>query len=82
MSKRIYDFVCPNDHVTESLVDSDHTTAKCTVCSKDAIRVVSAPRIKLDGCSGHFPSASDRWVQVRAEKLKQEKKQNASHVGD
>jgi hypothetical protein len=82
MSNRLYDFLCPNNHVTESLVDSDHTTAKCKVCSKDAIRVVSSPRIKLDGCSGDFPSASDRWVQVRAEKLSQEQKQNASHVGD
>ncbi len=34
---------------------SDHTTAKCKVCSKDAIRLISAPTIGLDAISGDFP---------------------------
>ena len=75
--KRLYDFKCPNDHVTESLVDSDHTTAKCKVCSKDAIRLVSAPSIGLDPISGDFPGATARWANVRADRLKHEQKRGS-----
>jgi hypothetical protein len=77
MSKRLYDFKCPNDHVTESFVDSDHTTAKCKVCSKDAIRLISAPSISLDVISGDFPGATAKWANARAEKLKHEQKRGS-----
>jgi len=75
--KRLYDFQCPNDHITESLVDSDHTTAKCKVCSKDAIRLISAPNISLDALSGDFPGATAKWAAVRADRLKQEQKRGS-----
>ncbi len=75
--KRLYDFQCPNDHITESLVDSDHTTAKCKVCSKDAIRLISAPTIGLDALSGDFPGATAKWAAVRADRLKQEQKRGS-----
>ena len=71
--KRIFDFLCANGHVTEALLDDALYETQCKQCSEVSIRQISAPQFKLDGCSGDYPSAADRWVKVRAEKLKQEK---------
>ena len=73
--KRIFDFLCANGHVTEALIDDTLYETQCKQCSELSIRQISSPQFKLDGCSGDYPSASDRWVKVRAEKLRQEKKQ-------
>jgi hypothetical protein len=40
----------------------------------EAIRIISTPMISLEGITGAFPGASDKWVRNRAEKLKQEQK--------
>ena len=71
--KRIFEFACNDYHITERLVDDSIRTVQCT-CGKDADRIVSAPTVKLEGITGAFPGAYDRWERVRAEKLKQEKK--------
>lgn len=72
--KRIFEFLCDNNHITESYIDEDVRTCKCSTCSKDALRIVSKPRIALEGITGAFPGAADAWVRKRAEKLKQERK--------
>ena len=77
MAKRLFDFFCDDKHVTEALRDDSVRTISCPICGKDAVRAVSAPSIKLEGFTGAFPDAYDRWTRVRAEKLKQEQKQNA-----
>lgn len=75
--KRLFDFVCEDGHVTERLTEDSVRTVTCSSCDKDAVRVVSAPQVKLEGFSGAFPDAYDRWSKVRAEKLKQEQKRNS-----
>lgn len=75
--KRLFDFLCDEHHVTEALRDDSERTITCPQCGKEAVRSVSAPTIKLEGFSGAFPDAYDRWTRVRAEKLKQEQKQNS-----
>jgi hypothetical protein len=75
--KIINDFLCDEGHVTEALRDDSVRTISCPICGKDAVKAVSAPTIKLEGFSGAFPDAYDRWTRVRAEKLKQEQKQNS-----
>lgn len=77
--KRIFEFLCSDGHISESLVDDSIRNAACKVCGKDAQRIVSSGMIKLEGITGSFPGAYDRWERVRAEKLKQERKQAASH---
>jgi transcription elongation factor Elf1 len=72
--KRMFDFVCGDFHVTECLIDDSIRTTTCKTCGQAAIRVVSAPRIALEGITGAFPDAADKWVRVRAEKRKQEQK--------
>jgi hypothetical protein len=41
-----------------------------------AHRVISAPRIKLEGISGAFPTASDAWANKHIEATKQARKRN------
>lgn len=75
--RRIFEFICTEDHKFEALVDDSVRTTQCPHCSSNAIRIVSAPNMKLDGCSGAFPTAYDAWDRKRAEKLKQEQKANS-----
>ena len=73
--KRIFEFLCSDGHLSESLVDDSVRNIACKTCGQDAQRIVSSGTIKLEGITGSFPGAYDRWERVRAEKLKQERKQ-------
>lgn len=75
--KILSDFLCDEGHATEALREDSIRTISCPICGKDAVKAVSAPSIKLEGFTGAFPDAYDRWARVRAEKLKQEQKQNS-----
>jgi putative FmdB family regulatory protein len=75
---RYYDFQCPKGHVTEHLVESSETSVKCPHCGNDTMRLISAPRISLDGCSGDFPTASDAWVNRRNSHIAWERKTGRS----
>ena len=75
--KIMSDFLCDEGHVTEALREDSVRTISCPMCGKDAVKAVSAPTIKLEGFTGAFLDAYDRWARVRAEKLQQEKKQNS-----
>lgn len=74
--KILNDFVCADGHVTEALRDDSEHAITCPACGKEAVKALATPRVKLEGFSGAFPDAYDRWTRVRAEKLKQEQKQN------
>jgi hypothetical protein len=77
--KRMFEFVCEDGHVFEKLIDDDIRSMKCIHCDTAATRVVSAPRVNLEGITGAFPGAYSRWERVRAEKQQQERKKAASH---
>ena len=78
--KRIFEFLCDNDHLTEQFIDENVRTAICRKCNTSAMRIISTPRINLEGITGAFPGAADKWVKKRAEKLKQEQKLAASNA--
>lgn len=75
--RRIFEFICTEGHKFEALVDDGVRTYQCPHCGSNAIRIVSAPNMKLEGFSGAFPTAYDAWGRKRAEKLAQEKKLNS-----
>lgn len=79
MPRRLYEFKCAKDHVTEQFVDETVKTSQCRECDEMATRIISPTGIYLEPFSGVFAGAYDRWDRVRAEKLKLEKKQNADH---
>jgi hypothetical protein len=78
--KRIYEFRCFEGHVTERYADERLLAIKCDTCSKEANRILSAPRIKLEGITGAFPSAADRWANTHEEatRLARKRKQEAT----
>ena len=74
MTRRIFEFQCNNDHVFEQYIDDSLKTTKCPICGSEATRIISKPRIDLDGCSGDFPTAADAWVRRRESHMKYERK--------
>ena len=79
MPRRLYEFRCAKDHVTEQLVDETIKVSQCRECDEMATRIISPTGIYLEPFSGLHPGAYDRWTRVRAEKLAQERKTNANH---
>jgi hypothetical protein len=75
--KILNDFLCDDGHVTEALRDDSEQSIVCPVCGKAAVKTLATPQIKLEGFTGAFPDAYDRWAKVRAERLTKEQKQNA-----
>jgi hypothetical protein len=67
MGLRYFDFQCAKEHVTEHLVDSEVTVVECPHCRNDATRLISTPRIKLEGITGAFPTAADQWARKHEE---------------
>ena len=76
MSRRMFEFKCSEEHITEHLVDYETTTVLCD-CGLEAHRIISTPSIRLDGTNPNFVGAYDRWARVREEKAKIEAKKNA-----
>ena len=72
--RRMFEFVCEENHLSEALVDDTVRELTCWACGKEATRIVSIVRSKLEGISGAFPSAYDAWERKRSEKLSQERK--------
>ena len=77
MPKRIYEFICGDDHISEAYIDSDFRTTNCKVCGQPAIRIISKPMVKLEGVTGSFPGAAMQWERKRNEKMAQERKSAA-----
>ena len=79
MSIRVYDFRCFEGHVSEHFVDADIYVVQCPRCHQFAARQPAAPRAKLEGITGAFPGAADKWVRDRESKLAQEKRNLENH---
>ena len=63
MSKRIFEFRCEQNHIAENYIDEEVTTISCPTCQCAAPRIISAPRIALEGVTGDFPTAADAWAR-------------------
>lgn len=79
MSLRIFDFQCDGGHKHEAMVQADERTVMCPTCNKVATRLIAAPRAKLEGITGDFPSAADKWVRDRESKMRKERKNMERH---
>jgi hypothetical protein len=62
--KLMNDFECENGHISEHFVDHSINRVQCPHCDLLATRKLAAPRSKLEGITGAFPTASDRWAMV------------------
>lgn len=79
MGRRIFDFECPAGHEHEALVDSEERVHACPDCQLPAQRRIAAPRCKLEGFSGAFPSAADAWEKRRESHMKKERRNVERH---
>lgn len=76
---RVFDFKCPGGHVTEHFVDDECRFIECPHCKRTSERLIAAPRSKLEGFTGDFPSAADKWVNDRESHMRKERKHMANH---
>jgi len=65
--KRIFEFKCGESHITESYIDEEVNAIECPTCQCMSLRVISAPRIALEGVTGDFPTAADAWARKHEE---------------
>ena len=65
--KRIFEFRCVKDHITEKFVDDEVRSVECPHCHNEAARIISSPRFVLEGITGAFPSAHDAWARKHEE---------------
>jgi predicted nucleic acid-binding Zn ribbon protein len=61
--RRLYDFKCAAGHVHEHLVDDGVREVECSTCGGAAKRTITTVNFHLDGTSGHFPTATDKWIR-------------------
>lgn len=76
--KILFNFLC-NDcgHPFEEFTEYKKTS-ECPQCHGIADKQVTAPTISLEGYSGSFPTASDKWAKKHWKQSEKEKKQNAA----
>lgn len=77
MPKRIFEFECEEGTVSEKLVETDQRIIKCECCGSDAHRIISTPRVALDGTDPSYPGEYMKWERKRMQRLKQEQKRNS-----
>lgn len=73
---KMFDFVCENGHKTERLTGYETVSFRCE-CGAQANRILSAPAVKLEGWSGSFPGAANKFDRIHREKLAAERKANS-----
>jgi hypothetical protein len=78
MSLRVFDFLCRNGHRIEHFVDSDIVEVECW-CGALGARQIAAPRFELEGVTGAFPGAADKWERTRASHMAKERKNQERH---
>lgn len=60
--KKLRDFRCSKGHVTELLVDDETKQVRCD-CGEESKRIITPITFTLEGYSGHFPTAADKWTR-------------------
>jgi hypothetical protein len=71
------DFQCSQCGVLQidRYVDNEESTVDCLHCNHYATKVQRVPNFTLPGNGQGFPSADDKWVKMREQKIALEKKQ-------
>ena len=65
--RRLRDFRCGSDHVTEHLVEDGCKSVACPECGATALRIISPVRCRLDHS---FPGESLKWAKKHEEEAK------------
>ena len=79
MTRRIYEFLCPDGHTNNEFVDETVRQTECETCGKESTRIVSAVPSVLDPLSGDYPSSTMKWAQNRQQQIQKERKQDPEY---
>ena len=79
MTRRIYEFLCPDGHTNDEFVDEAVRQTECETCGKESTRIVSAVTSTLDPLSGDYPSSTMKWAQHRQHQIQKERKQDPEY---
>ena len=77
----LQDFMCQKcgTLAVDKFVENTTVTVKCHNCKGDATKVRSVPNFTLPGNDpAGFPTAADKWVKKREQKIAQEKRAEQS----
>lgn len=58
---KVRDFRCPNGHVWEDFLPTGQEESFCKDCGSKGEKLMAAPRFVLEGTSGAFPTALQKW---------------------
>jgi DNA-directed RNA polymerase subunit RPC12/RpoP len=68
--KLIRDYLCSScNSVTEKYIETTITEIDCQ-CGSKAHRVIGMPSVRLEGITGSFPGAHDKWARVREDRAR------------
>ena len=74
--KTLRDFVCEKcGTIQERFLDGEVICVDCA-CGAVAKRMIGMPMVQLEGITGAFPGAHDRWARIREEKFRGNIKRN------
>lgn len=69
----LYDYHCKScgeNFESFSSMQSRDEPKSCPSCMEPSDRVQSKVRFKLEGITGHFPTAYDRWANIHEKEAK------------
>ena len=73
MTRRIFEFQCPDGHLFERFVDDSKTTSKCETCNQEANRIISAVRLGMRmGVDSDLTTMSDKWAKMHVDEAKRQ----------
>lgn len=59
--KQIFEFKCAECGLVHEEYTEYKQVSQCPSCNGEADKIISAPRVKLEGITGAFPGASLAW---------------------
>lgn len=74
--KIMLDFNCAVCGSFERYVESDTKIVDCD-CGAFAARQLSMPTVKLEGLTGDFPGAHEKWARIREDNARIKAKRNS-----
>jgi putative FmdB family regulatory protein len=74
---RVYDYRCKDcGHTHEAFLKGPEETQECPRCCGVSARQLSTPRFHLEGLTGDFPGAADRWATNHVQRAEADHKKN------
>jgi putative FmdB family regulatory protein len=74
----LFDFRCKDcTYMFERLTKGDEAP-QCPECGGPTTRLIATPTISLEGLSGHFPTAADKWAKKHEDEAKRHSKSDNS----